>query len=268
MRVLLIAICLLSLDDALADTRLVFLPGVLYFDYVETASDGTFLDGETGPVPGLSMQLEYQGSSTVTAILHGGIYSGMVDYDGHASPSGIPVQTETKANFFNLGAFALFPLEGSSVKTNFVIGYQVRRWERDIQSTVSPSIGRVAGLFELYEWEEFSLGTEIHLDEQFSQQWSFYVGLFQTWDPRIKINLESSGDGKPKLYMGSDTGFEASAQWMIKAQGQWYTGWKMTFKHWQFGQSNTAQISGGRTIFEPNSETKLLMLELVIASKN
>ena len=267
MRIMIIAICcFVSMEKSLAETRLVFFPGVFYFDYVETTSNGTFLDGETGLVAGLSGQLEYQFSSQISGILHGGIYSGEVDYDGHASPSGTPVQTRTEANFFNIGAVGLFPIEGAALKTNFSIGYQLNRWERDIQSTVSPVIGYVSGLYEIYEWEELSMGMEIHLNERYSQQWSFYGGIVQTQDPRIKIDLESSGDGKPELNMGSDLGYEFSAQWMTQAKGSWYTGWKMSYKRWRFGKSNSLPISGSRTIVEPDSKTEIFMLELVIAT--
>ena len=267
MRILIIVICCcVSIGDALAETRLVFFPGVFYFDYEETTSNGTFLDGETGLVPGLSAQLDYQTSSQITAILHGGIYSGEVDYDGHASPSGTPVQSKTKANYYNIGVAALFPIEEMPLKTNFSVGYQLNRWERDIQSTVSPFVGYVSGLYEIYEWEELSMGVEIHLKERFSQQWSLYAGTFQTLDPRIKIDLESSGDGKPKLYMGSDTGFELSVQWATSAGNKLQTGWKMSYKQWRFGKSNSLPISGSRTIVEPDSESSLLMLELVFAT--
>ena len=259
--------CFLLVGQAMAETRLIFQPGILYFDYEETTDSGRFLDGETGLVAGISAQLEYSYPSGATGIVHGGAYSGTVDYDGHVSPSGEPVQTDTDANFFTLGAAVLVPLDGPAARASLRLGFLKKRWERDIRPTVNPLIGYVSGLYEVYEWEELSLGAVVTPVTSTIYRWRFYAGLFQTIDPRIKINLQARGDGEPRLYMGADTGLEFSAQWMGEEKGNWKTGLQFSYKAWRFGKSNTESISGGRSVTEPRSRTHLWLFEFVLATK-
>lgn len=259
--------CFLLAEQALAETRLIFQPGIVYFDYEETTDNGIFLDGETGPVAGLSLQLEHGFSIGMTGIIHGGAYSGTVDYDGHVSPSGEPVQTDSDANFFTLGAAVLVPLDDPAAGTSFRLGFIYKRWERDIQPTVSPLVGYVSGLYEVYEWEELSVGAVVTPAASDLQRWRFYAGLFQTVNPRITINLRARGDGKPRLYMGTDTGMELSAQWMGQEKGNWMTGFQFSYKTWRFGKSNTQAISGGGSVTEPRSRTHLWLFEFVLATK-
>lgn len=266
MKLLTIAICcLIVVPTAYAESRLMFLPGVFYFDYEETAEDGSFLDGETGPVPGISAQLEYQFASGIGAVVHGGIYSGTVDYDGHAEPSGEPATSKTDAKFFSLGALALFPKQKGEFDLQFLMGYQIRRWERDIQPTVVPGLGFVSGLYEVYEWEELSMGFEVTVDKKNVQQWKFYAGVFQTRNPEITIDLTADGDGEPRLFMGTDIGYQLSVQRLTKINNKLDLGARLSYKTWRFGRSNSQPISGGRLVTEPDSRTNLIMLEFVLA---
>ena len=242
-----------------ADNRLVISPGVMYFDYEERDENGSFLDGETGPVLGVRAAVEWRLESNITGVVFGSIYSGTVDYDGHTQ-SGTPVQTDTDANYFTLGVAAKTPIQFSDFKTNINVGYAFKRWERDIQP-----IGVVSGLYEVYQWEEISLGADVLLVGPDSRQWNLYAGVFQTREPNIVINLEADGDGKPKLFMGTDTGMQFSAQWMGATKKTRDTGVKLTYKTWKFGRSNSQSISGGREITEPKSRTQLIFLELVMA---
>lgn len=263
---LVLMFCFSVLAEARAEGRFSLLPGVFYFDYEETAEDGSFLDGETGPVPGISAQFEHQFKSGIGAIIHGGIYSGTVDYDGHAEPSGEPATSTTDANYFSLGALALFPKQKGEFDLQFLMGYQIRRWERDIQPTVVPGIGLVSGLYEVYEWEELSMGFEVTVDKKNSQQWKYYAGVFQTRNPEISIDLTADGDGKPRLFMGSDIGYQLSAQWLTAVNTTLDMGVKFSYKRWRFGRSNSEPISGGRLVTEPDSRTNIYLLELVIAT--
>jgi len=261
-------ICFGLAQGACADNRLSVLPGYYYFNYKETTDNGSFLDGETGPLYGVSAQFDYIDDTGITSILQGGIYDGKVNYDGHAYPSGVPITSQTNTNLYYLGALMVFPLQASGVRTGISLGYQLRRWERQILSTYSPVVGRVSGLYEVYEWVEISIGAEVHLQEQYSQQLSFYAGVFQTRDPEIEINLVADGDGKPRLDLGTDTGYEFSAQWMGKLKSDSYAGFKASFKSWNFGRSANERTTTGRNIFEPNSRSRLFMLEFVLTSKN
>ena len=266
MQVILLALLWLFLSNiALADSQLTLSPGVMYFDYEERDDDGSFIDGETGPVPGVSAEFKYIFPSKIIGALYGGLYIGEVEYDGHADDlAKTPVTTDTKANYFSLGADARIPLEGLPTRMNLNVGYLFKRWERDIRPTFSPAIGAVAGLYEVYHWQELSMGFEWAPVKQEWQQWNFYAGIFQTYNPNIVINKKAEGNGEPKLYMGTDTGFKVSAQWMQSKQTKNQMGFRATYKTWRFGKSNSELISGGtELITEPKSRSRLLFIELV-----
>lgn len=253
------------LSNASAQNQLLLLPGILYFDYEETAEDGSFLDAETDPISGLSAEYKFQHASGIRGVIHGGMYTGNVEYDGHAYPTGQPVTTYTKTNIFNLGAIASFPLQDSASTVYFNIGYEFRRWERDIQPTVDPVIGQVSGLYEVYEWSEFSMGLELNLNDALKNQWTFYAGAFRTINPRIEIDLSANGNGKPRLYMGSDLGVELSAQWLAARKSRSQAGAKLSYKHWRFGQSNSEVLPDNSVVTEPRSRTHIIQLEYILA---
>lgn len=257
--------CLIKTSGLMADSQFSLMPGILYFDYEETAEDGSFLDAETDPLAGLSLKIENKYVSGIRSVIHGGIYSGNVEYDGHAYPSGEPVTTYTRTRIFHLGASVKFPLQYSPLATYFNVGYQLRRWERDIRPTVDPVIGQVAGLYEVYEWGEYAMGFEIYIGDSHKNQWILYAGAFQTIDPQIEIDLSANGNGKPRLYMGSDTGLQLSAQWMGARKSLSRTGVRLSYKFWRFGQSNSETLPNNDVVTEPRSRTHILQLEFVLA---
>lgn len=263
---LLAACCyLVSNSNAQAESQFSLMPGMFYFDYEETAEDGSFLDAETDPVPGLSAEFEYLYLSGVRGVIQGGVYTGNVDYDGHAYPSGQPVTTYTKTKIFHLGAIAKFPLQRSPLQTYFNIGYEFRLWERDIQPTFNPVIGQVSGLYEVYEWNEYSMGFELHFNNASRSQWILYAGAFQTINPRIEIDLTADDNGKPRLYMRSDLGYRFSVLWMQAEKSRSSAGVKLSYKFWRFGQSNSEVLPDNSVVTEPRSRTHIIQLEYILA---
>lgn len=261
----LVLLAFIMVSDAYADNRFSVAPGLMYFDYEERGDDGSFLDGETGPVFGATVTLERNINYKDTAVLYGGIYTGTVDYDGHTQ-SGIPIQTDTKANFYTLGAAAQVPVEGQGNTLSVIIGYRLKRWERDIQS-----VGFVSGLYEIYQWQEFNLGAQYTLKQPDNTDWRFFAGLFRTQNANIKIDLSPQGYGKPELSLGTDTGLELSIQWMKVRPNNRDLAVKLSYKAWEFGRSPNELSSGPSgtvIVHEPKSETSTIMLELVISSSN
>jgi hypothetical protein len=245
-----------------ADNRFVFYPGIMYFDYEETGDDGSFLNGETGPVPGITVALEHRFNPEVTGIVFGGIYTGTVDYDGQTQ-AGSPFQTDTQADFFTLGVAAQFPIKYFDNEISLIVDYTYMRWERDIQSR-----GLVSGLYEVYQWQELFIGAQFFFVEELKGRWSLFGGVFQTRNSEIEIDLVSDGYGKPRLSLGSDTGFELGAQWMEVNNKSKY-GFRVSYKNWKFGRSAN-EISSGNggsiTIYEPKSETANIFFELIAVS--
>lgn len=243
-----------------AQNRLVLTPGVMYFDYEETGDDGSFLDGETGPVPGVNAAVEIQYYPKFTGIVFGGYYSGTVDYDGHTQ-AGLPIQTKTKEDFFTLGVAAQFPVGNRQSELLLQTGYAFKRWERDIQS-----IGNVSGLFEIYAWQELSFGALVTIEAENNSRLNLYWGIFKTRNADIEINLSSDGYGRPVLPLGSSVGLELAAQWMSTKEVNNNVGFKLSYRNWKFGRSPDKTISGNSgnaTVFEPMSETSNILFELV-----
>ena len=256
---------LANVGIANAENRVILSPGLMYFDYEERGDNGAFLDGETGSVLGATIALERSFNSKFSAILFGGIYTGTVNYDGHTQ-IGDPIQTDTQADFFTFGVEAQLPLAEFNKNFYLITGYRYKRWERDIQP-----VGSVSGLFEVYQWQEFSLGVQLFSNIVKSTQWSIFGGFFQTRNAEIEINLASEGYGKPSLSLGSDTGFEFGIQHMDFRNNEQDMGFRFSYRTWKFGRSpnEIASGSGGTVlIHEPRSETSTFLFEVIIPTSN
>jgi len=259
------AACFIFTLNAYAESETELSPGLMYFNYEETGDDGSFLDGETGPVLGATFTWSHDLAQSFKGIIFGGIYTGTVDYDGHTQ-SGTPVQTDTQADFFTLGFAAQLPMQSTSNGLSLLLGYRFKRWERDIQS-----VGIVSGLFEVYQWQELSLGLQLFSNVDAKTQWRFYGGLFQTRNAEIEINLAAEGFGRPSLPLGSDTGLEAGVQYMGFGNNERDLGFRFSYRTWKFGRSPNEISSGpGGTVLihEPRSETSIFLFEVIVATSN
>ena len=260
---LVLCVWLALVNTANADNLFTLSPGIMYFDYEETGDDGSFLDGETGPVYGVTAALEHSFSPKISGVVFGGIYTGTVDYDGQTQ-SGTPVKTDTQADFFTLGFAAQLPIKTGENNLTLITGYRYKRWERDIQS-----IGIVSGLYEVYQWQEVFLGAQLLLKYDTNSRISLYGGIFKTRNAEIEIDLVSDGFGKPRLSLGSDTGLEFGVQWMEARKNDRNYGVRLSYKSWKFGRSPneiSSGSSGSVIIHEPRSETANIMFELIIES--
>lgn len=257
--------CLLSEASAQSNTFGIS-PGIRFFDYAEYGDDGSFLDGEKGPVLGLGGVFEHHARKDVSVLIFGDVFAGTVDYDGRLQ-SGFPLTTDTDELFYSLGIGVKSPLLLLNSQTNvfFDLVYQV--WERDILPT---SIS--TRLFEIYKWWELSLGVEYFLVEVNDNTLSIFGRAYQVINPTMQVDLVSDGYGKPTLDLGEHFGGELGFHWMTSYSPRQQIGFLGTYKFWRFGRSDDMTVirddnSAAIVIHEPRSETNNLTLQIIFKSE-
>ncbi|HEY5604117.1 MAG TPA: hypothetical protein VIM41_13505 [Gammaproteobacteria bacterium] len=243
-------------------------PGIRFFDYAEYGDDGSFLDGEKGPVPGIGGVIEHRTSNNAVLSVFGDIFLGKVNYDGHLQ-SGLPLSAETDQLFYSVGVGVQTPgmLINKPLFDKRIAGftniiYQV--WEREILPTQISS-----RLFEIYSWWELSIGGKYFVFEKDDQNLVLFGRAFYIINPTMQIDLASSGYGKPVLDLGEKTGGEVGFEWLTLSSPNHWLGLTGAYKFWGFGRSddqvvfrndNTTSI----VIHEPRSETNNFNLQAVI----
>lgn len=266
-------ICLLCLSFAMscvayAESKFIVAPGLMDFDYVETDVDGSFLDGESGVIPGIYIGFETQ--TAESELLTFGIafehYSGEVDYDGHIQTNplnpryeGLPLSTKTHENVNSI-IVSLSRSFAQHRPLSIYGTFTIKRWERDIQSTSISGIDNfgdpfqdlpVSGLFEIYEWWQFTFGLDYKLKLSAKSYIGFYGGFLRTINPKMKVfNLSFSLEEK--------WGYEAGLAWMYKLTKAHSLGAGVDYTYWEFGRSNVISNS-----VEPDSESNMLELKFV-----
>ena len=265
-KLIFIIICVLGYIPfgAYAESKLIIAPGMMNFDYVETDIDGTFLDGENGNIPGIYLGLDIQTSKLLTVGLAFEHYSGEVDYDGHIQSSdpaynGLPLQSKTDQNIIAITGSLRRSFENNTPLA-FYGTLTIKRWERDIQSTYVSGIDNfgnpfqnlfVSGLFEVYEWWQFTFGLAYKLSLSPKSYLDFNGGLLRTINPTMEVAGLS-------FSLGESLGYEAGISWMYKIMKQHSLGLRGDYTYWEFGRSN---VNSG--FVEPDSESKMFVFSLV-----
>jgi len=234
-------------------------PFVHYFDYTEYADDGTFLDGETGPLLGFGMSLA---STSGPHGLRGKfeLAGGTVDYDGQTQ-TGVPHKTDTDTLLFRLGLDYEFAVLPERVK--LIGGADYVAWDRDIQPAYNPLVGgMVGGLLEEYRWWELRMGIDAVLYARNRHQWSARAEALYIEDPEMTV----VDFGDLKLDLGSETGFRLTGRYLHQSPDDWSVGAEVYWEEWEFGRSDDV-VYGPFIVHEPRSETRHRGIRLIVEQR-
>lgn len=261
MRGLLCILLLLCHGISLAGEKTLSLaPGMRLFDYAEYDDNGAFLDGESGPVLGLDVTYAYLLQNKSKAFLDIGVFSGEVLYDGQTQ-GGSPAVTTTDQSFYSFGVGFEAPLISPKERLKAFASLRYEKWERDILPT-----SLTAGLFEVYEWWEMSLGLDVGLYKNKTEQLSMYTRVFAISNALMTVHL--NGYGTPELELGNKGGGEIGVRWMQRLSARRALGLSFGYKAWSFGRSADKTVlpnNGGpvQTIHEPRSQTNTTTVKLI-----
>ena len=111
--------------------------GRMNFDYEETDTDGTFLDGEYGNIPGFTIDYSRKLQNKTLAKFSLEYYWGTVDYDGHLQSltdpnvDMFPFKTRTEEKVLTLTAYLSSKLNKSENPLSIYGSFSYKNWERD-----------------------------------------------------------------------------------------------------------------------------------------
>lgn len=257
--------------------------GLMAFDYVEygdasgtynsfDGDDNTFLDGESGLIPGVVMKLRT--NKKIFYEWEGSLYYNQVEYDGQTQ-SGIPITTKSDAliidTHFNVG-YDFKPSFGRDSKIYGGLGY--RYWYRNILPTIINSPGSaddgktVAGLFEEYTWFYALLGYAVNFDATNNVKVGLDFRLTKMLN--AKMDLDYLGfDGRDNLSFNLGRRYGARFAIPIKIKSS-HTSYTITpyYEIIDIGISNSVPVTrngvqvGGLIAWEPRSETRNVGIEV------
>ena len=261
-----LVVSVLVWDEAYAQSNTFSVsPGIRFFDYAEYDDNGSFLDGEKGPVLGVGGVFAHRDANNVTLSLIADVFFGTVDYDGQLQ-SGFPLTTETDQLFYSLGIRVEVPVRPQDNRFSLIVDLVNQTWERDILPT---SIS--TRLFEIYEWWELSLGAKYLVAEEKTNSLSIFARAYQIVNPTMEVDLVSEGYGQPKLDLGARIGGEIGFQQMISYTPNNQIALLGTYKFWKFGRSDDLTVvrddgQASIIIHEPRSETNNLTLQVIFTT--
>ncbi len=271
--VILLLISILSTVSVHADegTKLTIAPAIMNFDYVETASDGTFLDGENGNIPGIRFGLDVASKTDMNFGLKFEYFKGVVDYDGHVQIDSngqsilIPFQTDTDETVYSFSAFFLKHSKPSRTGLSMYGALTLKAWDRDIHGgllSTTDDLGQpvtlvVSSTFEQYQWWQLDLG--LHYKWLLNQKsyLQLYGGVLQTINPTLKVSVS-------ELKMEENLGYKFGLEWVYRLSTKHSLGVGADYTYWEFGRSNEVYDPViDRFIHEPDSVSKMLVFQFV-----
>lgn len=244
MHPLIILFIVLCINMAHASTQnFIVSPSLYVFDYAEYDSAGTFLDGETGVLPGIHFAYHYEHEQFGIQAQYSQ-YAADIDYDGHTW-SGLPHQTQTDTflRFYNLSLYSAILNQSGRIFFRYGSSY----WDRNILSTAT-----VAGLHEIYQWHEMSAGFRF---EQALNPYNFWaeLSILKTRNAEMEVMLPSEDI---TLMLGNNYGFRLEAGHYFPVEQHLQVGFSGFVEHWRFGASEPQySIDLGEFILEPDSES-------------
>ena len=138
-------------------------------------------------------------------------------------------------------------------------GFSSNHWHRDIQATKS-----TRQLTEIYSWLDASLGAYYAFNLNDSGKLIVEADLNRSISPQVEIVLTALGVGSPNLELEEKLGFRLATRYCyaMTSQLKWEAGF--SYRYYQFGKSDTLQLSSGNRLFsihEPESHSALLSLQ-------
>ena len=248
-----------------ANLDVYFGVGLMDFDYAEYDDNNTFLDGETGLIPGILMSIrEQQKKFYIEA--EGSYYSSNIDYDGFTQPpSSTPVKTVSDADIIDVSLKAGYVTEQAG---SWYAGLGYRYWYRHIRSGQDINGQPVAGLLEEYDWFYFLAGLETHFQATANVSVGLDLRLTRMLDASMEIDfLGFQSRDNSRVELGLRTGYRFALPIKIKTRSQSAFLIAPYYEIIDIGKSNSVQVTSGGVptaifIHEPRSETRNLGIEL------
>jgi len=256
-----------------AESQITIAPGFMSFDYVETAEDGTFLDGEKGIIPGISIELKVPMENHINVGMTFEYFNGTVDYDGHVQSlenppdlniDMLPFKTETAESVFSFSGYLTKELSPTYPNLSLYGAFTIKSWERDIKGKFLSTTGNlglpvnlyIPPLYELYQWWQLDFGVKYHFIVSSKSYIDFSGGFLRTIDPTIEVSVS-------RLNLQEKWGYTVGVAWMYTLSQQNRFGVGADYKYWQFGRSNIAIDPVLGPIAEPDSESNMFVLNLL-----
>jgi hypothetical protein len=136
--------------------------------------------------------------------------------------------------------------------------YLVARYERRDREILPTEIS--TRLNEYYRWWEVGGGFSAcdGLPRSFYSSLCFDFSWFRVTAAEVEVNLDVVKLGRPKLEMGSQSGFEVRVSWSPPQTSRIVA--EAFFKRWSHGSSNVITVARGNSLFnimEPASTTTI-----------
>jgi len=253
--------------------------GMMNFDYAEY-EDGTFLDGEKGNIPGISLEFSKLTQSGMQASFGFDYFDGTIKYDGHLqedldnpNTSMLPYKGDSDATVTGLHASILKSITTLPELSIYgKLSYKI--WDRYIHGrdhyTGTGNLGvpfdiQVGDTSEKYTWFQIGFGGQYSMQINEISNVNFYLGIFQTVNPQMEIkNLGLTFDQQEK------TGYEAGFRWLRDMSPGKKLGISGSLVYWEFGRSNiiytAVDTPGGVKIYsnwEPYSESTMTTIQII-----
>lgn len=258
-----IYLCIFPKISPAKENAINFGVSLLAFDYAEYL-DGQFLDGETGPLPGVytSYTSEISDNSYLTFV--GNYHSGQLDYKGETQGSALPIKSISDADIidanFVYGRW-LGDLSKSAFPSSLYGGLGYRYWRRNINSTQTPSGNPVAGVLEFYDWFYLIAGVNGHIAKVDQISINYNIRATRMFQAEIEIDYQDFQNRDNNLLdLGEKWGVYISVPIAFKAWNRNIT-IEPYYQQWNIGRSNIEPITSngvptGMGVFEPRSETR------------
>lgn len=244
--------------------------GLQYFNYAEYDDNYRFLDGETGLIPGLLLNLKNEKSKSYTELV-GSVYSSLIKYDGQTQ-NGTPLQTDSFALLMDAHFKIARKLEHFHA---LYTGLGYRYWYRNIHSGRDINGNPVAGLLEEYYWPYLLLGYQANLIKDEGLE----VGIDFRYTRMLSAKMDIDFLGycnydNASVNLGNRNGWRFSLP--IKKKQRHNSTFFITpyYEIIDIGKSNTVYLSRNGAlvdcdtngffdaVYEPRSETKNFGVEL------
>jgi len=266
-----LALALVSMN-ANSESQITIAPGFMNFEYVETADDGTFLDGEKGIIPGIRIELNVPMENQLNVGMVFEYFNGTVDYDGHLQSledppdlniDMLPFETETSETVISFSGYLSKQLSPTYPHLAFYGAFTIKAWERDIKGKFLSTTGNlglpvnlyIPPLYELYEWWQLDFGLKYRLALSPKSYMSFSGGFLRTTDPTMEVSAS-------RLSLQEKWGYNAGIAWMYNLSQQNRLGLGADYTYWEFGRSNVIIDPVLGPIAEPNSESNMSVVYL------
>lgn len=245
--------------------------GAMKFDYTEKDTDGSFLDGEYGYIPGIGIDLQSPLAPGQAVGFAVELYSGTVNYDGaiqvpgDPNLDGLPIQSDTQETVSVLTGYFNTLISSGSPDLRLYGKFSYKRWQRDINGRTISGIGNqgipfqnlvVSGLSEEYNWWNLVLGLRSRINVFSASHITLNAGILRTLEATMKADF---GPVTAKYNLQERWGYEAGVAWQTSFSKNARIGLAATYTYWEFGRSNV--VFG---FLEPDSESKMAALFLLL----